>query len=184
MKRDTVSIATKELCLYGKKLYDDHDLASLRKIGFIDSDIFSDVMEENIDDIIKYIIEQTDDTHELSKFRYEYGRRDNAVGYKMDWHFDNASIIKHKKDHPIDPKQIKITDTRSLYYYKEKPIYSLVIYNSTHDVDFTGGVLEFIDGYKFYPSKLSYILFSSNELHKVNLMESGERTNYIVKFYL
>ena len=143
-----------------------------RKIGFIEN------YEKFHFDLIKNIID-------FSYSKYDIVKKENSVGYYMNWHLDNAKIITHKKS--INKKlihdQIMISDRHGLYYYLEKPIISLIIYESTYNHDFGGGVLEFLDGTKIYPQRGMYILFDSNEVHRVTKILSGTRINYLIKFY-
>jgi hypothetical protein len=157
---------------YAKNLFETNNLISKRKIGFIEDYVnFSP-------DLIKKIIN-------IDNYHYEIIKKINTEGYYMNWHFDNAKIITHKKNVNKDDiyDQILISDRHGIYYYLKKPVYSLIIYDSTYNNDFIGGILEFIDGTKIYPRKGMYVLFDSNELHKVSKIISGIRVNFLIKFY-
>ena len=159
--------------LYAKQIYEIYNLKENRKIGII-----SNYLEFKIEYLSRII--------NIDKYNYDIIKKEQSKGYFMKWHFDNAKIIKHKPElinNYIDENNIKISNKHILHYYIKKPIYTLIIYESDYDVDFTGGTLEFIDGTIIKPKKGLYVLFDSNELHKVNIMTSGKRINYLIKFY-
>ena len=64
----------------------------------------------------------------------------------------------------------------------KKLVYTLIFYTSTHNIDFIGGEFCFVDKI-IKPQKGMILLFSSYELHKVNLLNNGKRNAIVVKFY-
>ena len=120
-------------------------------------------------------------------YDYQIISKTKTTGYYMDWHLDDAHIISHTKNHIKTlighDKHIPISDKHTLYYYDKKPIYSLIIYEHTFNKDFTGGTLEFYNNIIIYPKKGDYVLFNSNDLHRVNPMTSGIRSTHLIKFY-
>jgi hypothetical protein len=61
-------------------------------------------------------------------------------------------------------------------------LYTLIFYTSSWNIDFIGGEFNFIDK-TIKPIKGMILLFHSNELHKVNLLNNGKRKAIVVKFY-
>lgn len=113
-----------------------------------------------------------------------YTTKENKTGDSMKWHCDDASIISHNSNliNHYD-SQIKISEKKSLYYVNKIPKYSLIIYGSTYNQDFTGGVIEFSDGYKIKPVKNMCLIFDSREAHCVHRIRSGKRKLILIKFY-
>ena len=97
-------------------------------------------------------------------------KKENSVGFYMNWHIDDAQIVKRKIG--LDG-QIKISDKHYLHYNKNKPKYTIIIYGSDYNIDFKGGLLEFADGSIIEPKKNYYILFNSDELHRVHKNTKG-----------
>lgn len=159
------------LYLHGAKNFALLKLGEKRKIGIIENYTSFSGMTEKFKEIIDY-----------EKFDYVICHKENTEGFFMKWHLDDAKVIDHNKNKSKVHDQIYITETKALYY-KKKPIFSLIVYESDYNIDFTGGTLEFIDGTTIYPKKGMYVLFDSNELHKVNIIKSGIRSAYLIKFY-
>lgn len=159
---------TSYLLDYCKNIFEKENLKSYRKINII-----NDFTIDNLKDIIN-----------IDEYNYDIIKKENIKGYYMNWHLDNAKVMNHKKNFIGKTyNQQPISDRHAIYYYLKKPDFSLIIYNSTYNKDFTGGTLEFIDGLKIYPDKGLYILFDSREIHKVNKIKSGIRNSYLIKFY-
>lgn len=166
-------MATKALLTYATKIFNECDLKKERVIGKIDR-------YESFD------IALFSDLIDLDKYDYDIIEKINSAdnGFSMGWHIDGAKVIKNKKGGIIKPNHIKLGVTLySIYYYIKKPVYTLLVYESNHDIDFTGGMLEFIDGTIVKPEKGMYVFFNSNEAHRVIKMTSGTRKNYLIKFY-
>jgi hypothetical protein len=166
------------LLKYAYYIFNSQHLINKRKIGILTNDFILpsyDFDITSIKDIIDY-----------EKYRYEIIKKENKENYFMDWHFDNAKIIKNKKDfikNKLSDNQTVISDKYTINYYLEKPVYTLIIYTCDYDKDFIGGTLEFIDGHIIYPKYGLYVLFDSRELHKVNILKKGVRTHFLIKFY-
>ena len=148
---------------------------SKRIIDYMPENIYSNSFE----DIITYLSNYTGIN--LSNYKIYKCIKENKTGFKMKWHVDDAQIIKHNKDNDYTD-QIKISDKKSLNYSNKKPIYTCIIYFSDFNKDFTGGTLEFVDQI-IEPFKGMFVFFDSSEVHRVNLMTSGTRKNYLIKFY-
>lgn len=159
------------LLSYAKKIFEIYNLKKERIIG-------------QIADYTNFDIELFSEIIPLDKYDYEIIKKENSEGFYMNWHLDNALVVKNKKDNMENKSNgISISDRHTLYYFIKKPIYTLIVYESNHETDFTGGTLEFIDGFVVKPKKGLYVFFNSNEVHRVNRILSGSRINYLVKFY-
>ncbi len=162
-----------------KQYYSDllitNNLKQYRKTGIIENyDIFSIDIIKNLN-IINF-----------DKFSYDLVKKINTEGFSMKWHIDNAKLIRHKKNFVKEKNiadQIVLNEKYALHYHLNRPQYTLLLYESDYNKDFTGGSLEFIDNTIIYPQKGLYILFDSREIHKVNKILSGTRINYLIKFY-
>ena len=169
-------MASTALLSYAKIIFYTHELKKERIIGEI----------SNYDE---FYINLFSNIISFDKYDYEIVKKTNNCEFYMNWHLDNALIVKNKKNTSniskilSDTSCISISDRHTLYYYARKPVYSLIIYESNYGIDFTGGTLEFIDGVIIKPKRGLYILFNSNEVHRVNKILSGTRVNYLVKFY-
>lgn len=152
---------------HARRILSEDELIDVRKIG----DNFSD---SDIDKLV-----------DRKKYRVVSVKKSTATGYYMNWHYDDAQVIQHKRDvdHIIYSNQEFISDRISIHYRTDRPIYSLIIYHSNHNIDFTGGVFEFSDGIKIYPKKDRFVFFSSKDLHRVTRVLSGTRESTLIKFY-
>lgn len=159
------------LLSYAQRMFDKYDLKKERIIGQID----------NYD---KFDIFYFSKIIPLDIYDYEIIKKDNGEGFFMNWHLDNALVVKNKKDMTDTSTGISISERHTLHYFVKKPVYTLIVYESNHDEDFRGGTLEFIDGVVIKPKKGLYVFFNSNEVHRVNRILSGTRVNYLVKFYV
>ncbi len=162
-------MASTALYSYVARMFDEN-LKKQRKIGIID-------------EYTTFDIKLFRDVIDFDNYDYEIVKKTNTNGFFMNWHLDNALVVKNKKTDEKNPNKLYISDRHTLHYYLKKPIFSLLVYESDYKKDFYGGTLEFIDGEIIKPKKGMYVLFNSDELHKVNKILSGERTNYLIKFY-
>ena len=153
---------------YGKNLIESTNLKCERRYGIINIDYESFEIED-----INSIIDCTD-------YNIYFMKKENGVGFYMNWHIDDAQIVKRKNG--LDG-QIKISEKHYLHYNKNKPKYTIIIYGSDYNIDFEGGLLEFADGTLIEPKKNYYILFDSDELHKVHKITKGIRKNILIKLY-
>ena len=104
----------------------------------------------------------------------------------LNWHFDNRVPVVHPLEKKEKLRDIEIigefkNKVYGLWDMKRRPKYSMVIYFNSHDIDFTGGELLFIDGI-FKPSYGDVVFFNSNEIHKAN-RANGTRNALLLKFY-
>lgn len=134
---------------------------------------------ESVDEII----EETKRYTERTDFDIKTIERTTQSGFYMklhrdDFRFDNNNWKKGIRD---DSLWIPI-------YEKERPIYTVVWYQSTQGIDFVGGNLRFFDGQIVKPEKNIAILFDSNDMHEVTLQQTkdgltNERKVKLIKFY-
>jgi hypothetical protein len=158
---------------YVKSNYNIDELLRSVKIGYIEE--YDTLSIKNIIDL---------DLLDINKYEYEIIKKTKTKGFYMNWHLDNSAIIKHNKSSINNIQgQIQISDKHALHYYSRKPKYTLLIYESSYNENFTGGTLELIDGTIIYPQKNMYVFFDSNLPHKVNIITDGNRNNYLIKFY-
>lgn len=170
---------------YGKKNLEEKEL-NKKRILFNLSDIVSieNVSLVNIEDYIKDICLYIKSKYniDLTNFDSKITKKQNIVGFEMKWHRDDCSI------HDINPNaktenKINISDKHCLAYKEKLPIYTILIYFSDHNKDFTGGVLHFVDDTQYKPKMFEGLLFDSEEVHRVTRILSGVRKNLLIKFY-
>ncbi len=80
----------------------------------------------------------------MSEYKTEVIKRDNDVGFYLNWHIDDCAIHKHKTTEG-KTNNIALNDKYSLYHLKELPKYTMIIYLSSIDEDFFGGEFEFVN---------------------------------------
>jgi len=190
---------------YGKKILYDLQLKNKRiKLDISEDDYFKSVIiiltKLQIDNsiylnLIKRILLNLDQSlsSELNKLNYIIVERFNTEldKYNLNWHIDDKILVQHKlelldKLHNIEI--IYIDQIKSKIYGLSKrtnnksPLYTMLIYFDTTDIDFTGGELEFVDEI-IKPYRGLVILFDSKEIHKVNLLRKGLRRCLVIKFY-
>ena len=153
---------------YGKIILENSELKNERKTGFINID-YENFEIHDINSII-----------DISNYTIYFMKKENSVDFFMNWHIDDAQIVKRKNGLN---GQIKISDKHYLHYNKNKPIYTIIIYGSNYNIDFEGGLLEFVDGTIIKPKKNYYVLFNSDELHRVHKITKGNRKNILIKLY-
>ena len=157
-----------EIINYGKQLLNNENKIIIT--GYIDNyNIF------NID-IIKQLKIINFDLYD-----YIICKKINTSGFFMKWHIDDCAFIKHSKKNNLFNN--KINNKLSIYYKNKIPKYSLIIYESKYNTDFTGGKLKFIDGTEIKPDIGLYVLFNSIHMHCVEKINSGSRICYLIKFY-
>jgi hypothetical protein len=135
---------------------------------------------ETIDDIVAETKRYTTENN----FNIETIERTTHDGFYMrlhrdDYRFNNNAFKKGIRD---DSLWIPIYDK------EKRPRYTVVWYQSTQGIDFTGGNLRFHDGFVVKPEKNVAILFDSNDLHEVTLQQTkinltNERKVILLKFY-
>ena len=158
---------------YGLELLDNYpSIKESRKFGIITN--YQGFRESTIHNLNLDI--------DLNKYNIVITKKINQEGFFMKWHVDDAQIIKHKKEIEFD-NQIKLNQKHYLNYSEMVPEYTLIIYLSTYQVDFTGGTLQFSDDTIIDPQKGMYVFFNSKEPHRLNIIRSGTRSNYLIKFY-
>jgi hypothetical protein len=187
---------------YGKKLL-DKEIIKKRYILQYNNENFINNIREFDDENIKIIFEKelpniiekldllTEYKEELKKLEKEIVVRNKTKNenYYLNWHFDDKKLIVHKKNNKdiIHDLEIIYEDDNNIYglYNKNNNkilLYTLIFYASSWNIDFIGGEFNFIDK-TIKPIKGMILLFNSNELHKVNLLNNGKRKAIVVKFY-
>jgi len=106
--------------------------------------------------------------------------------YNLDWHFDNRTVVTNpiqKIDKLKNLETIGVFKNKvySLWDYKRRPKYTMIMYFNTYNSDFKGGEFKFIDDV-IKPSYGDILFFNSNELHKVEPV-IGKRNALVLKFY-
>lgn len=100
---------------------------------------------------------------------------------------DGFFMRLHRDDYHLDYYKFKKgVRNETLWvpiYNAERPVLTVLWYQSTQGVDFSGGNLRFHDGYTVKPEKNSAILFDSNEPHEVTYQPKGDRKVVIIKYY-
>lgn len=158
---------------YGKKIL-TKEIKNERIVGYLKNyNTFNmDTLNEIVNEINKF---------NLNDVTYYLKNKVHNVDDQMKWHVDDAIVMNVPSNNNYD--DVKISENKQLVYHSQKPIYTLIIYESNYKDDFTGGELEFVDGYKFKPKKGAYIFFNSCEVHKLNKINSGMRKSILIKFY-
>jgi hypothetical protein len=141
--------------------------------------------EVNISEmIVNDAIKHFESTYEvmLSHMKKDIIVRENKLGFYMNWHIDDCSVIKHNTTDKVLDNNIIMNDKYALFHKKELPKYTMIIYLTGHEDDFLGGEFEFVDKI-IKPKKYDVIFFDSREVHRVNTLRKGIRKNILVKFF-
>ena len=164
---------------YGKELLKkDNTLVLKRRTGMLpDYDTFK---IEHLKNIVSECNLFNFDDLTYSIHSKEYIKNDF-----MKWHIDDALLLNRKNlnnfKNIID---INCKNKHMVYKYETLiPLYSLLIYENDYGKDFNGGELEFADGFTYKPTRGSYIMFDSSEVHRVLPIKSGTRFSKLIKFY-
>lgn len=118
---------------------------------------------------------------DLTLYRQEIIKRENKVGFYLNWHIDDCAVYKHDTTEN-KTNNIVLNDKYSLYHTKTLPKYTMIIYLTSIDQDFVGGEFEFVDQL-IKPKKNDVVFFDSREVHRVRTFRGGNRQNILVKFY-
>ncbi len=187
---------------YGKKLLDKEIIKKryilqynnenfINNIRELDDENIKIVFKKELDNIIEKLDLLSEYKEELKKLDIEIIVRNKTKeeNYYLNWHFDDKKLIVHKKHNKniVHDLEIIYEDDKYIYglYNKnndKKLLYTLIFYVSSWNIDFIGGEFNFIDKI-IKPIKGMILLFHSNELHKVNLLNNGKRKAIVVKFY-
>ena len=164
--------------IYGKKILFDTNIKNSRKIGIIKN-------YENFNiDILKEILNECN-LFDIDDYQYSIKSKQNKTNYEMKWHVDDACITK-TNNNEYDKENLNFVSNKQFLHFKypdTKPKYSLIIYETEYNKDFTGGELIFADEFVIIPKRGLYVLFDSREVHKVNKVKTGIRNHVLVKFY-
>ncbi len=187
---------------YGKKILDS-EIIKKRYILQYDNESFINYIKELDDEDIKIIFKKElskiiEKLDLLEEYKEELKTLETEIivrnktkdeNYYLNWHFDDKKLIVHKKDNKNIIHDLEIIHEDDKYIYglynknkNKKLLYTLIFYISSWNIDFIGGEFNFIDK-SIKPIKGMILLFHSNELHKVNLLNFGNRKAIVVKFY-
>ena len=133
-----------------------------------------------IEEIIDIVKKHTD----IDNYRVETIERRTEAGFQMklhrdDYRFDNNAFKRGNRENSL---------WIPIYKKDDRPIFTVIWYQSTQGIDFVGGNLRFYDGFIVRPKKNTAILFDSNDLHEVTLQQTkdgltNERKVSLIKFY-
>ena len=181
---------------YGLTLFNEFDLSKQRLIGnFNNEDWFNNlVLSTNPTEWIETNFHKIQQS--LLKFNFNQPihffqtaiKEHHAPNdkYSMEWHIDNCSLVKRKKDFVEREGETNFTlinDNNNKYDYylfgKNRPKYTLIIYLSDKC---QGGELCFLDK-NIIPNKGLFVLFSSLEIHSVKNLINGHRKAVVIKLF-
>jgi hypothetical protein len=170
----------------GCKRITEYNLKKTRIIFNIGEQI-QETLDINPETLIRCAIEYLESSEyfglsKLSDMRKEMIVRDNQIGFYMNWHLDDCSVIKHNTTDKELHNNIVLNNKYSLFHMKNLPKYTMIIYLSSIDIDFCGGEFEFVDQL-VKPKKYDVVFFDSREVHRVRTLRSGSRKNVLVKFF-
>ena len=161
---------------YGQELISKYNLTDKRSMYYYD-------FELTHDNILRFCEQK------LNKKinNYEIINKEFQDKQSLKYHIDDCQIIKMK----IEPlynkeKYIHIKDNYYLFVnnqYNKIPEATFIFYESTYDIDFTGGILVLSDKTNIYPKKNMCILIDGCEVHKVTPIINGKRKSTILKMY-
>lgn len=187
---------------YGTKILDKHitvkryitqynDESFINTIANLDEENTKTIFQKELHNIINSLDIPIEYKEELKILETEIIVRNKTKddNYYFNWHFDDKKLIAHSKHNKdvLHNLEIIYKDDKNIYglYNKnndKKLVYTLIFYTNTHNIDFIGGEFCFINKI-IKPQKGMILLFHSDELHKVNLLNSGKRKAIVVKFY-
>jgi len=170
---------TEAIYEYGKELLKNNkSLVSNRISGFLPDYYFFNI------DHLKNIVNECN-LFNLNDYTYSIHSKEYIKNDFMKWHIDDALLLNRKNVNNFkNVIDINCKNKHMIYKYEnQKPIYSLLIYENNYGTDYTGGELEFADGFTYKPKRGSYIMFDSSEVHRVLPIKSGKRFSKLIKFY-
>jgi len=168
-----------------------NDESFINTITEFDEENTKTIFEKELHNIINNLDIPIEYREELKNLETEIIVRNKTKddNYYFNWHFDDKKLIVQSKKNKDSLHNLEIIykDDKNIYglYNKnndKKLVYTLIFYTSTHNIDFIGGEFCFIDKI-IKPQKGMILLFHCDELHKVNLLNSGKRKAIVVKFY-
>jgi hypothetical protein len=164
---------------YGKDLLDRFNLTIYRTKFRFNFTITDDSCNDIIIDFIKSKLNIDCTNYEIIH------KQIDMPGLKF--HIDDCVIVT-KKVKPIynSERFIELTENKYLYFhnkFNKLPKKTIIFYLSTFNIDFTGGILKFIDGVEIKPIAQTGIIFDSRDAHMVTPVKSGIRKICLVKIY-
>ena len=123
-------------------------------------------------------------TIDLSTYEYEKVERESTQGFSMKWHMDDRVVVKIKKECILDPTDICINDQYKLSKRnkdKNVPIYSVIVYLSDYNKDFTCGEFEFVDEI-IMPKKNVMIFLIVMKYTEYNLLKLVIEKQFYINF--
>ena len=147
-------------------------------------DIFNDIVDYN-DIRYKHITSRLNLNLKLRITDTTFTCKDSRVEDIALWQCNDAVVIsnKNKNKFLFNNNQVILSEKKSLYYPNKVPKYNLIIFGSTYNEDFTGGIFEFSDGTKIEPCKNMCIFFNSKEAHYIHRIYSGIKKATLITFY-
>lgn len=176
---------------YGIKLLEiNTEINKSYKNGFIKNDLLIDCNIQEIITELKLLYHNNLIHIDIDNYNIAICPKINNQGFFMKWHLDDAQVIHHKYNiynknkTNFEKNQIFISSKKTVYYPNNNiPKYSMIIYLSTYNKDFNGGIFEFCNGIKIKPQKNMFILFDSRYVHCVHKITAGIRKSILIKFY-
>jgi hypothetical protein len=118
-----------------------------------------------------------------SQYNYKVTIRTTGANYYQNWHLDGKRVFETRKG-VICPSD---SNNQSKYVlhniFSPTPTYSILYYGSSYNIDFKGGIIEFINGQKIKPMKNNGIIFDSNLGHQVTQQTDGERKCFLIMLF-
>lgn len=168
-----------DIIQYGHTLLENHpSILKTRQTYQIDN--YNGFSEKLLKEILNEM-----NIFDFDDYQYLLKVRNHREGYCMKWHVDDA-CISNTCNNTYDENDFEFITHKKLLYYKDssmKPKYTIMLYESDYNDDFTGGELEFVDGTLVYPSVGKCVLFDAREVHRMRPILSGVRTSILLKFY-
>ena len=161
---------------YGQELIAKNNLIDKRYIYYYD-------FELTHDNILKFCEEKLN--RKINNYIIINKKFQDKQSLK--YHIDDCQLVKIRTGPEYNQdKYIHIKDNYYLFVnnqYNKIPEATFIFYESTYDIDFTGGILVLSDKTNIYPKKNMCILIDGCEVHKVTPIINGKRKSTIVKMY-
>ena len=161
---------------YGQELISKYNLIDKRFIYYYD-------FELSIDNIITFCEDKIN--RKINK--YEIINKEFQDNQSLKYHIDDCQLVKINSEPEYNQdKFIHIKDNHYLFInnkYNKIPLYTFIFYESSYNIDFTGGLLVLSDDSIIYPKKNMCVLLDGLEVHKVMPVINGKRKSTIVKMY-
>jgi hypothetical protein len=168
-----------KLKIYGSRLLDEYNLVASRRSFVYDFELTYDNIKKFAESLLSLEIEN------MEIVAKSFGTTHSASGLK--WHIDDCQLVTLKQPPIYNLDQyLHLEGAKYLYFnnkYKVLPKYTVLFYQSTQGIDFTGGELVLADDTKIIPCRGHGFALDSKESHMVLPIKSGVRVSTIVKIY-